>query len=178
MGRTGDTRRWPRLHDGSHPVSKVSASAAATAINVLSGLIGNVAQSVNARPPDFLRVMDDGGGGVILTQQHSLTPPAPLKLGPLTGEAWIDGCNAWTAAYAVKDVFTNSDTQLVAFPQAKDVRCFITGVSGEWSTTRSNAAVQPFAEIYTGPGKDTRLRVSPVNSELRVGAWASCVKLK
>jgi hypothetical protein len=154
--------------------------AGATTVNVLSGLIGNIAQANTGDTrdsQDFLRVFETGGK-VSLSYAHTKSPPSPLKLGPLTGESWTNGCNAWTADYVVKDVYTTSDVQLVPAAQSKNVRCFITGVTGAWSSTRNNATIQPYAEIYLGGSKETRLRVSPTNGNDRVGAYASCIRLK
>ena len=127
--------------------------------------------------PDFLRVSETGGN-VALAYAHTASPPSPLKPGPLTGEAWIDGCSGWTADYIVKDLFTTADIQLVPAAQSANVRCFITGVTGAWSSTRNGGTIQPYAAIYIGSGKDTRLRVSPSSEADRVGAYASCIRLK
>jgi hypothetical protein len=154
--------------------SSVTMTAAGSSVNVLTGYIGNVAQS-NDPTPDFLRVFDQSGKAV-LAQNHSQTPLPPFQLGPLTGESWSNGSAGWTPTFAVTDVLSTSDVQLVAYPQSRDVRCFITGITGAWSSTRNSATIQPFAEIYVGPGKDIRLRVSPASDARdRVGAYASCI---
>ena len=82
-----------------------------------------------------------------------------------------------TAVFA-KDVQTTTDVQLLDPVQTKNARCFITGVTGGWSSTSNNATVQPFAEIYYGPSQEARLRVSPTGGNVRVTAYASCIKLK
>jgi hypothetical protein len=162
--------------DGSHASSSADTNGIKSS-NVLSGLIGNVAQ-LSPDTADFLKAFETGGK-VLLQQEHNLKPPSPIKLGPLTGESWTNGCGSWSPVYAAKEVFSNSDVQLVAYPKSKDVRCFITGVTGAWSSTRNSATVQPFAEIYSGAAKDVRLRVSPgPNDHDRVGAYASCIALK
>jgi hypothetical protein len=165
--------------DGSHLSSSVDVTVAGTTtVNYLSGLIGNIAQANSVghqNPPDVLRVDE---GNMQLLEKHIATPPSPLKPGPFTGESWTTGCKAWTAEYVVKDAFTTSDVQLVAADQSKRVRCFITGVTGAWSSTRNHATVQPYAEIYLGAAKDTRLHVSPTSEVDRVGAYASCIRLK
>lgn len=154
--------------------SSIIMVPAGTSVNVLTGYIGNVAQS-NDRVPDFLRAFDQGGNAV-LTQSHSNTPLPPNQLGPLTGESWSNGSAGWTPTFAAKDVLSTSDVQLVAYPQSRDVRCFITGITGAWSSTRNQATVQPFAEIFEGSGKDKRLRVAPdSDARDRVGAYASCI---
>ncbi len=167
--------------DGTTASDSVDATVAgATTANVLSGYIGNIAQT-NAGAtndlPDTLRVFESSGK-VHLIQLHSLKPPSPLKLGPLKGESWTNGCVSWTANYLAKDVHTTSDVQLLDPAQTKNARCFITGVTGAWSSTRNNATVQPFAEIYFGASQEARLRVSPGSGADRVGAYASCIQLK
>ena len=73
---------------------------------------------------------------------------------------------------------TTSDVQLLDPTQTKNARCFITGVTGAWSSTQNNGTTQPFAEIYLGASNEARLRVSPASGGQRVGAYASCIKLK
>jgi hypothetical protein len=144
---------------------------------MLTGYIGNVAQSNNPSP-DVLGVFEQSEK-VVLVERHSSTPLPPFQLGPLSGESWIDGCPGWTPQFAAKEVLSDSDVQLVPYPQSRDVRCFITGITGAWSSTRNNATEQPFAEIYEGAGKELRLRVSPRgDARDRVGAYASCIQLK
>lgn len=113
-----------------------------------------------------------------LEQSHHPSPPPPIKPGPLTGESWTNGCSGWTPTFDAKDVLSTSDVQLVPAAQAKNVRCYLTGIAGAWSSTRKDATEQPFAEIYTGPSNDIRLRVSPSSGEDRVGAYASCIRIK
>ena len=163
--------------DGSTKFSMVDATVvgAATA-NVLSGAIGNIAQ-VNQDRSDSLQVAEVSGK-VNLSQAHSVNPSSPFKLGPLRGESWTNGCSAWTPNYLAKDVHSSSDVQLLDPAQTKNARCFITGVTGAWSSTRDNAKVQPFAEIYLGASGEARLRVSPVDAVDRVGAYASCIQIK
>jgi len=120
----------------------------------------------------------ESSGKVRLTQVHGLKPPTPFKPGPLKGESWTNGCVSWTPNYLAKDVHTTSDVQLLTPAQTRNARCFITGVTGAWSSTRNNATVQPFAEIYYGASNEARLRVSPTSGDDRVGAYASCIQLK
>jgi hypothetical protein len=167
--------------DGTTMSDSVDATVAgATTADVLSGYIGNIAQTNTGAlqdQPDTLRVFESSGK-VDLIQLHSLKPPSPIKLGPLKGESWTDGCVSWTANYLAKDVHTTSDVQLLDPVQTKNGRCFITGVTGAWSSTRNNATIQPFAEIYFGASNETRLHVSPTSGGDRVGAYASCIQLK
>jgi hypothetical protein len=166
--------------DGRRFSDTVDATVGGVTANVLSGLIGNVAQANFFGPnnqPDTLRVFERGGRA-LLTQNHTSDPPSPLRLGPLMGESWTNGCNAWTPTFAAKDIFTESDVQLVPSPDSRDAFCFITGITGAWSSTRNNASQQPFAEIFTGPGNDLRLRVFPTGDRDRVGAFASCIKMR
>ena len=80
--------------------------------------------------------------------------------------------------YAAREVYSDSDVELVPFPQSRDAVCFLTGISGAWSSTRAGGAEQPYAEIYLGPGDELRLRVGPWDSTDRVGAYASCIKVR
>ena len=154
----------------------VDATIAPASANPLTGFFGNVAQTnVTQNEPDTLRVFDSAGR-VLLRQSHNIPPPPPLQIGPLKGEAWINGCAGWTPDYAARDVFTNSDVQLVPPADAPGVFCYITGITGAWSSTRAGGTQQPFAEIYNGPTGDIRLRVSPTSGEDRVGARASCIR--
>ena len=164
--------------DGTHLSQMVDATVSGSTANVLSGLIGNVAQASTGNQ-DVVRVYEEAGQ-VRLIQKHDGTPQTPLAIGPLKAESWTNGCQSWTAVYLAKDVFSTSDVQLVPASQAYQARCFITGVTGAWSSTRNGGTLQPFAEIYTGPTKDIRLRVGPDDSTGavdRVGAYASCIQL-
>jgi len=154
----------------------INATVAGSTANVLSGFIGNVAQANKTRILDTLRVWEDAGR-VRLDHNHSGAPATQYPAGLLVGESWTNGCNAWTPVYAAKDVFTMSEVQLVPAAQSSNVRCYITGISGAWSSTRNNATVQPFAEIFKGSGNDIRLRVRPNEGGDRVGAYASCIRL-
>jgi hypothetical protein len=154
---------------------------AGTNVNVLTGFIGNVAQA-NATPADYLQVYPSGTNA-ILEQVHTKGPPAPLTLGPLSGESWSYGCTAWSPVYATvpQVVYSQSDVSLVADPQSKTSVCFITGLTGAWSSTRSAGTVQPTAQIYVGAAHDLRLRVSSSNVGSpadSVGAYAYCIQLK
>jgi hypothetical protein len=146
----------------------------ADSANVLSGYIGNIAQSTIDKP-DTLRVFESGGK-ILLSQNHAANP-SPFKPGPMTGESWTNGCSGWTPTFDAKDVYSTGDVQLVPAAQADKVKCYVTGVDGAWSSTRNSGTVQPFAEIYKGSGGDMRLRVSPNSGQDRVGAYASCVRL-
>ena len=151
--------------------------AANTTADVLSGFIGNIAQANVADKSDTLRVTEPSGK-VDLTQSHSLKPPSPLKLGPLQGESWTNGCVSWTAVYLAKNVYTTSDVKLLDASQSPNGRCYITGVTGAWSSTQNSGTTQPYAEIYLAANNETHLRVSPTSGAQRVGAYASCIKLK
>lgn len=167
--------------DGSQVSGTVNTTVAgASTVNFTSGFVGNVAQANTGSQrdgPDRLQI-HESAGTVNLSFLHTPAPPPPLKPGPLTGEAWVDGCSGWTANYAAKDIFTTTDVQLVSAADTPNVRCFVTGVTGAWSSTRNNATIQPFAQIYVGSGKETRLRVSPTSGADSVGAYASCIRLK
>jgi hypothetical protein len=167
--------------DGTQLTGSTDATVAGDkTIDTLSGLIGNVAQANHGeggREADFLRV-HESNAKVSLFYEHTKGPPSPLKAGPLIGQSWTNGCNNYTADYVVRDKFTSSETQLVDAAQAKNVRCFVSGVTGAWSSTSNNGNSQPFAEIFVGSGKDIRLRVSPTSGAKEAAAYASCFKLK
>jgi len=143
-------------------------------MDILSGFIGNVAQANTERRPDYLRLLDNSPDE-LLAQAHG---KGTLPLGPLMGEAYASGCNAWAPDYYVKNAYTTSDIQLATAADAKNVRCFVSGVTGAWSSTQSGGSIQPYAEIYVGSGKDLRMRVAPSAGSDRVGAYGSCVRLK
>jgi hypothetical protein len=165
--------------DGTHFSQSVDATATGSTVNVLSGLVGNVAQSNIEQ--DKLQVTENGAG-VTLMQSHREHDPLSHqlgpKLGPLRGESWTNGCRAWKPNYLAANVFSTSDVQLVSPAQSDTARCFITGIAGAWSSTRNDGATQPFAEIYKGPTNDLRLRVSPDTQADRTGAFASCIQVK
>ena len=162
--------------DVTHFDNTVDVATSGPPAYLLSGFIGNVAQANDENEQDSLRIFEQTGK-LRLVQRHK-KPLAPLKLGPLTGESSSNGCVAWTPDYAAKNVHSTSDVQLVPFPQSRDVRCFITGITGAWSNTRSGETLQPHAEIYSGSAKDVRLRVFPADAADRVSAYASCIRLK
>jgi hypothetical protein len=163
--------------DGTHLSQSVDVTLPGFAsAGLLTGFIGNVAQA-NLNVPDVLRVRDNAGK-FLLEQRHDANPPSPLKPGPLTGECWTTGCTGWTPIFDAKDVLSTSDVQLVTPAQAKNVRCYITGLTGAWSSTRDGGKVQPFAKIYSGATGDVRLRVWPTEGQDRVGAYASCLRVK
>ncbi|WP_257385968.1 hypothetical protein [Tahibacter caeni] len=162
--------------DGANPDSRIEVSIAPNPMNAISGLIGNVSQA-NGDGYDHVR-LSESAGRFFLGQRHTTTPPPPLVPGAMTAEAWGYGCNAWKPDFIVKDAYTTTDTLLVPAASAKNARCFLTGISGAWSTTRSGGAVVPRAEIYTTPGKDIRLRALPASPDAdHVGAWASCIRI-
>jgi hypothetical protein len=87
--------------------------------------------------------------------------------------------NGWPPSLVVRDVFTASDVQLLPANNTKAQRCFISGLSGAWSTDSLGGTMQPSAKIYVGPNKDIRMLVSPGSSDPKfiVGAYASCMAL-
>ena len=162
--------------DGLNPDSQIEVSFAPDPMNVFSGFIGDVSQA-NGDGYDQVR-LTESAGRFFLGQRHTTTPPPPLVPGGMIAESWNYGCKAWKPDFVVKDVFTTTDTLLVPAATAKHARCFLTGISGAWSTTRAGGSIVPRAEIYTTPGKDIRLRVSPVSPDAdHVGAWASCLRI-
>ena len=162
-----------RLSDSSYVTSAGSTA------NALTGFIGNVAQAAFGRDqmPDTLRIVPEVVGSVVLFQRHTDSLPSPLAIGPLTGEAWINGCERWTPTYLASHVYSLTDVELVPAGRSREAFCFITGITGAWSTTGSGGA-QPFAEIYNGTAGEIRLRVSPSGGPDGVGAYASCIKFR
>ena len=118
----------------------------------------------------------------MLTQSHRDHDRLPQQLGPirgpLKGNSWTNGCDAWTPVYEAKDIFSTSEVQLVSPAQSENVRCFITGIAGAWSSTRNYGMTQPFAEIFKGPANDIILRVAPATASDRIAAFASCIRVK
>ena len=104
-----------------------------------------------------------------------------MRLSAERGELQSASCTGWTPNYLVKNKYVTNDAQLVAYPQSKNARCFISGLSGAWSSTRAGGTLQPYAQIYVGPTGDLRMRVSPSDLGMpvdRVGANASCIQVK
>ena len=164
--------------DGSIPDDRLEISLWPAPWNVLSGMIGNVAQQ-NGQIPDHVRVTEEAGR-FFLEQHHRTAPPPlpPLRLGPLTAEAFTYGCDRWKPSFVARDIYTESDIQLVPSGSSRYARCFLTGLSGAWSSTRRGGTEVPRAEIYTTSSGEIRLRVSPArDASDHVGAWASCLKI-
>ncbi|NOU31030.1 MAG: hypothetical protein HOO96_24290 [Polyangiaceae bacterium] len=159
--------------DGRTPASSYNVGLSTSVVAPLTGLFGNIAQLGQ----DFLRTYNLSGN-TLLAQGHTLDP-APLSTGPLKGESFASRCSGWTPQYAVRDVYSAGDVQLVSAADKAKVRCYISGLTGAWSATRANGAVQPFAEIYQAVGGEIRLRVEPSTVsgifDDRVGAYASCL---
>jgi hypothetical protein len=158
--------------DGTVLLTEHSMGKKDAAVYPLTGLIGNVAR--DPKGTDFLKLYDPKDERILSSSHLAARPGFPHK-----GEAFLNDCDSWDPIYEVKDQYTTSDVQLVTAARSKDVRCLVTGITGDWSTTMSNGTVQPFAEVYIGAGGDTRLRVGGVSTgEGKLGAYASCVALK
>lgn len=55
----------------------------------------------------------------------------------------------------------------------------LSGIAGaRFTVHRESNGAQPYAQMYTAPAGDIRLRVWPVKGTQRVGASASCVALR
>jgi hypothetical protein len=142
-------------------------------LDILNGLIGNVAQA-GADHPDLSAVQLLNGIST-LNHRHS-DPPSPLKIGPLRLEASSFSCQGYSPTYIVRDVYSTSDALVLAASQATKARCFISGITGAWSSTRDDGSTQPYAEIYSAGNGDIRMRVAPTTGNDNVGAYASCVR--
>jgi hypothetical protein len=144
-------------------------------LDILTGIIGNVAQ-VGGQKPDFSAIQLLNGTST-LKHQHSV-PLYPLKVGPFQLEASSFTCQGYSPSYIVRDVYSSSDAVVLAAAQASKARCFISGISGAWSSTRDDGATQPYAEIYSASNGDIRMRVAPSTGSDNVGAYASCVRVQ
>ncbi len=144
-------------------------------LDILTGFIGNVAQ-VGGQKPDFsaLQLLN---GTSFLKHQHSV-PPYPLKVGPFQLEASSFTCQGYSPSYIVRDVYSTSDALVLPAAQASKARCFVSGISGAWSSTRDDGATQPYAELYSASNGDIRMRVAPSAGSDSVGAYASCVRVQ
>jgi hypothetical protein len=165
--------------DGSQQDTSLEIAKTARDVSVLSGLFGNVSQQ---NTDLFDRVLIENSGGATFLAQHHLTVPFAGKTpGPSKAEAWRFGCSKWAPTYAVQNVFTESDVLLVPAVLAAKTRCFITGITGDWSSTRDDESAPPKAVIYSPANGEVRLKVSPDGlggAKDRVGAFASCVRIK
>jgi hypothetical protein len=163
--------------------------AAGNPLASLTGLIGNVSQMRSSTTDyDYARIVlvpGVGGPRTRIWHQHTLTPNGgqtpPLVLGPLKIEALKVAFSSPNVqvTYLVQNLLVSGDSVLVPYPQSKKARCFITGVAGAWSSSRSANMVQPYAKIKVGTGGELRMEVlGALNDTDKVFAYASCVKLK
>ena len=89
----------------------------------------------------------------------------------------------WSPAthFATQDAHSQSDVQLVTAAVAPNVICYITGLEGDWATSRlvNGVMAQPYATIEPGASGDVRLRVWPpiATDPTGVGAWATCLTI-
>jgi len=174
---------------------------AVPSVPTLTGFIGNVAQAYSWHAPTGAPVLKPDslnlfpGFSLISNrtppglQSPAVFPRPPFFLGGLKAEAWVHGCGStWTPSYLAQNVKSTSDVQLISAAAAPYARCFITGIQGGWSRTRtpSGLNIQPRAAIYTGSGGDIRLSVWPTSpasvtfdasGDDRVSATASCIRL-
>jgi hypothetical protein len=156
-----------------------------TSLAVLTGLIGNVSQMRSTTSDyDYAR-LGSFNNFMRIQHSHTATPntgPVPsLVAGPLQSEAYRATMAAPNVqpTYLVQNQLVTGDSLLVAYPASLKARCFITGVAGAWSSSRSNNTVQPYAKIKTGTGGELRMEVLGIlNDYDKVYAYASCVKLK
>jgi hypothetical protein len=127
--------------------------------------------------------MDYTLGKFALTQFHTLAQPLGLQVGAFLGTMFGFGAptdpNGWAPNFVVRDVFTTSDVQLLPANNTRARRCFITGLSGAWSSDSQTGTVQPSVKVYVGAGDDIRMVVKPGDADpkYRLGAFASCVGL-
>ena len=167
--------------DGTHTTSAVLIGSPNMYPETLTGLIGNVAQTVTPRA-DFLRVFS--GSNTVVTQTHALVTSGPLKSGFLQGESYTATCPSWPLTYLARNVLSTNDVVILANPAPKVARCFISGISGSWSSSRVNGSQhsEPYAAIYRDTNGAYHLKVGPDDlgsppAADRVGAYASCIQL-
>ncbi len=86
------------------------------------------------------------------------------------------GCGAYTPRYVVRNVRSRNDVLLASAAQTDKVRCFLTGIEGDWRG--SGTQQQPYAEIYLNAARETWLRVGPVEPPAGIAATASCLELR
>lgn len=163
---------------GSNLSQSVTVGTATASVGALTGYIGNVSQLIAGTPgpADFMRVFENGANRV-LAQTHQLRTMPPNQNGPLKGETWRAACTGWTPTFLLKDFYVSGDVQLLAQTPAKKAACFISGISGAWSSTRSSGTIQPYAKIYDDPvSKSIKMKVWPDSGTDKVGAYATCIK--
>ena len=118
----------------------------------------------------------------ILTQSH-IVAGAPATQW-FTAEAFIEVAPMWSPAthFATQEAHSQDDVQLVTAAVAPHVICYLTGLEGDWATSRldgNGVMVQPYATIEPGASGDVRLRVWPpiATDPKGVGAWATCLTI-
>jgi hypothetical protein len=162
---------------GSASTSTTLFSPASSSLGILSGFIGNVTTTRTSSLQIF-----DTSTATKLTQTHIVAAP-PAKLW-FTGEAWTNTCSSWAPStyYAAQNIQSNDDVQLVTAAVAPHVICYLTGIGGNWATSRpdgSGGMDQPYATIYQGLAGETRLKVwPPVATDADgITAYASCLNI-
>lgn len=173
-GSTLGTLSGSTTNTGTQETDLVNPGGPALAL--LSGFRGNVANSPTAylRVYDFTALNPRGGGTHLVTTLRD-SPDTTLGLSTaFEAEAWTQTCSGWTASahYAVHDVESTGDLQLVPEASADDVICYITGIGGEWVNFTST---QPSAQITHPLGSGIHLIVSPNTGHQAVSAYASCL---
>lgn len=129
--------------------------------------IGNLSFALER---DFFGVRVDG--------TDSLLERRISQHGAFEGRAFAYGCGGWKPTYSVVRAGTAGDIELIAAPNGAKHRCFLTGISGDWSKASPDATVQPYAEIYRS-GQSIRLRaVSAMPGNNPVFAEASCIQIQ
>jgi hypothetical protein len=161
---------------GTHSTGSTTIGLPNAYVETLSGFIGDIAQTNGVRV-DSIKISTTTS--TFLSQTHG-TPGSPLTVGAMEFESFPGHCTNWTPTYLARNVYVTNDALLVASPAALKARCFITGLTGAWSSTRSNGNQQPSAEIHRNAAGDYRMHVFPTDAGLpadRVGAYASCIQL-
>jgi hypothetical protein len=98
--------------------------------------------------------------------------PAPFQ----SAASW-NGVAGWTPTKLAKvNVVTGGNVELVAAPNAKKFRCFITGIGGDWQTVSANGTVQPYAQVCPS-GTAIRFRVGGGSLD-STSAEATCIRIQ
>ncbi len=141
--------------------SKATIDTNLSKLDVPTSFIGNLSLILEK---DFYGTKENLANTLLMRQVS--------KAGAFEGASFGYGCTGWTPQYSVKHKATTSDVELIAAPNAKKHRCFLTGLSGDWTTEN-----QPFAKIYES-GNSIRLQVSAAGGPTAVSAEASCVQIQ
>ncbi|MCU0658501.1 MAG: hypothetical protein MUF64_25555 [Polyangiaceae bacterium] len=170
------------INPNNTPLSSSVSLGAKSNLPILGTIIGNVSPN---NSPNSSRLWISTVGANNLLQQVHLAQPAYSVPSWFEAGAFVHSCPSWDASqnFAVQDISTSTDVQLVPSSMANKVICYLTGISGNWGYTVPDPAnpggsIQAYAEIYVGPSNDIRLKTfSPGVTATPISASASCLKV-